>query len=106
MDIMKRAGLIKKHLCRQSAQTERFDLLSIQFLNSVFWVRNTDEGKILLLPVGFELFGFLRSNDDYCSIELFKFLMVLTQLRQMFPTEWSGKSTIENQKHIHSVGKI
>lgn len=106
MRISDHAGQINQHLRRHPAQLERLDLLSIQFLNSVFRIRQPDKREIFLPPVFLKRFGLFRADNEYLRIQGDEALIIPAQLCQMPAAERSGKTAVENQQHIHPAGKI
>ena len=97
------AGFINQHLRGHSSQFEYLDLLTIQFQNQMFGIRQTDKRQIFFCPVIPESFDFFRPGNDDFRIQIYKFLIILAQLRHVRAAEGSEKSAVENHHHIFFV---
>ena len=89
-----------------AAQLEYVDFLSVALQNTVRWVRQTDKGQLVRLPVHFEGIRVFRSNDHNFCFQGFEFRIILTQLRHMPLAERSQKAAVENQQNIGFVFEI
>lgn len=54
----------------------------------------------MLTEIGSELLGVLGSDNQNGHVEPNKSIQVLAQLRQVRMAEWSGKTSIEDQKNM------
>lgn len=54
----------------------------------------------MLTEIGSELLGVFGSDYQNCHVEPNKSIQVLAQLRQVRMAEWSGKTSIEDQKNM------
>ena len=88
---------INDHLGWHPAQLKEVNFLTVKFENRGMRIRQPDKRQFIFLPVSLKRLRIFRTNNDNLRISIFKFLVVLTQLRHMPLAKWSHKSTVEDQ---------
>jgi len=94
------------HLSGHATKFEEVHFLSVKFQDSMRWVRQTDKGQIILLPVVQEGCCIVGTDHYNFGILCCEFVIILAQLRHVLLAEGSEKSAVENEENILFVLKI
>ncbi len=95
------AGLVYKGKGRQAAAFYQLEFLAVETLgNDMVGIGNADKRHFVIMPPPGESCGILRTDGNYFSIALNKFLVVLAQLRHMLPAMRSKEAAVKDQKDI------
>jgi hypothetical protein len=103
MAIVHVAGLslfVNDHLGRHAPQFEELDLLSVAFEHGVFWIGQSNEIQLLLLPIISKCFCVLGTHHDDLGVPIGKLGKISAQLRHMPAAEGSPEATIEDQDDV------
>ena len=84
---------------RHPAELAQFEFLAEIGQQSFVWIRDTFEGKALLLPVFRHALRLRRADCDNLDVSGGKFRVVLTQLRQLFLADRSPESAEQREDY-------
>ncbi len=89
-----------------SSEFEQLYLLLVQIGDLVITVRQADKRHFVCRPKQFERRRAIGTHGENFRIAFYKFLIVLTQLRQMLAAVWSSKPAQKRQHDIFLAAKI
>jgi hypothetical protein len=100
MDKSGYASFVYQHLGGHPAKLEDFDLLPVQFQDSVFGIGQASEWQAVFAKIFSKRFLVFGAEDENGRIPFYKFIMVLTQLRHMLLAKRSHKPPVKDQQHM------
>ncbi len=100
MGVAYNALFVDDQLGRHAAEFDDVYFLSIFSQNSKGWIGEACKWQIIFLPIVKKCLCVITPDHDDLSFMLYKFFMILTQLRHMPLAKVSKQPTIENQEDI------
>lgn len=97
---------IHNHQRGHSSEFQQTHFLFVLFCDMMLRVCESDKWHLVRRPKQFECRRAIRTNRQNFRIAFYKFLIVLTQLRQMLAAVWSSESAQKRQHDIFFGAKI
>ena len=97
---------VDDHLRGHAPQFEELDFLPVQLEHRMRGVGQAYEGQALGLPIAAKGLGILWPHNDDHRAPLDEPIIVLAQLRQVPPAEWSREAPVKDQNHMLPATEI